>query len=137
MASRRSIAQSSLSGEENWEVRFHDEFLSEFEVWAEGVQDAVLSALGMLRRFGPTLGRPRVDTLKGSEYSNMKELRLDAEDGVWRIAFAFDPRRKAILLAGGSKTGLSRDRFYATLIHVADKRYRRHLKSIESERKKL
>jgi hypothetical protein len=66
----------------------------------------------------------------------MKELRVDAEDGVWRVAFAFDPRRRAILLVGGNKTGISKERFYSTLIRVADARYRRHLKAIEAEERK-
>jgi hypothetical protein len=65
----------------------------------------------------------------------MKELRFDAEGGVWRLAFAFDPKRKAILLCGGSKTGIPRDRFYKMLILTADKRYRNHLASLEGRRK--
>jgi hypothetical protein len=64
----------------------------------------------------------------------MKELRVDAEGGVWRIAFAFDPKRRAILLTGGNKTGISKDRFYATLIRVADERYKKHLRAIGTER---
>jgi hypothetical protein len=117
-----------------WVVDFHDEFFEEFETWSEVVQDAVLGSLGKLREFGPTLGRPSVETLKGSDYPNMKELRVDAEDGVWRIAFAFDPKRKAILLTGGNKTGISKDRFYSTLIRIADARYSRHLKSLDRKR---
>ncbi|MDR3751959.1 MAG: type II toxin-antitoxin system RelE/ParE family toxin [Terracidiphilus sp.] len=114
----------------SWEVRFHDRFFAEFESWSELVQDAVLSQLGKLRAFGPSLGRPTVDTLKGSIYPNMKELRVDADGGVWRIAFAFDPARRAILLTGGSKTGIAVNRFYSSLIRVADARYGQHLKSI-------
>ena len=117
-----------------WEIHFHDEFLREFESWSQVVQDSVLSSLGKLRAFGPSLGRPSVDTLKGSDYPNMKELRVDAGSGVWRIAFAFDPKRKAILLTGGNKSGISKDRFYSTLIRVADARYEEHLKSISSQR---
>lgn len=64
----------------------------------------------------------------------MKELRVDAEGGVWRVAFAFDPRRRAILLTGGNKTGISKDRFYAALIRVADERYKRHLRTVGAER---
>jgi len=79
--------------ETQWQVVFHDEFFDEYGNWSEVVQDAVLSSLGKLRLFGPSLGRPSVDTLKGSEFPNMKELRVDAEGGVWRILFAFDPRR--------------------------------------------
>jgi hypothetical protein len=113
--------------EGRWEVVFHNDFFVEFEAWSEVVQDAVLSSVGKLRIFGPSLGRPDVDTLKGSKYPNMKEFRVNAGGGVWRIAFAFDPKRRAILLAGGNKVGVSKDRFYSMLIRVADSRYRRHL----------
>jgi len=122
--------------QKKWEVCFDLEFFGEFEAWSEQLQDALLGSLGKLRAFGPSLGRPSVDTLKGSDYPNMKELRVDAEDGVWRVAFAFDPRRRAILLVGGNKTGISKERFYSTLIRVADARYRRHLKAIEAEERK-
>jgi len=117
--------------DKQWVVEFHEEFFEEYGTWSEAVQDAVLSSLGKLREFGPSLGRPSVDTLKGSDYPNMKELRVDAEGGVWRIAFAFDPKRRAILLTGGNKTGISKDRFYSTLIRIADARYGRYLKGID------
>jgi hypothetical protein len=64
----------------------------------------------------------------------MKELRVDAECGVWRIAFVFDPKRTAILLTGGNKTGISKDRFYSALIRIADARYDRYLKSMDAKR---
>jgi hypothetical protein len=120
--------------EKQWTIEFHEEFFEEYGAWSEVVQDAVLSSLGKLRIFGPSLGRPSVDTLKGSDFPNMKELRVDAEDGVWRIAFAFDPKRRAILLTGGNKTGISKDRFYSTLIRIADARYGRYLKSMDAKR---
>jgi hypothetical protein len=65
----------------------------------------------MLEQFGPHLGRPHVDTLQGSRHSNMKELRFTAADGVWRVAFAFDPERHAILLVAGDKSGGVRSGF--------------------------
>lgn len=67
------------------------------------VQDEMLALIELLEKFGPQLGRPWADTLKGSRHPNMKELRFAAADGVWRAAFAFDPRRKAILLVAGDK----------------------------------
>jgi hypothetical protein len=131
----KTLGFSEHNGD-SWGVHFHDEFLKEFGAWSEIVQDAVLSSLGKLRSFGPTLGRPSVDTLKGSGYPNMKEPRVDAVGGVWRIAFAFDPKRRAILLAGGNKTGISKDRFYSTLIRIADDRFKRYLKSEGPERRR-
>jgi hypothetical protein len=75
---------------------------------------------------GPQLGRPHVDTLNGSKHSNMKELRFRADNGVWRIAFAFDLKRRAILLVGGDKSGISQDKFYRNLIDIADCRFNQH-----------
>jgi hypothetical protein len=97
---------------------------------AEAVQIELLAHVKVLQRFGPVLGRPQVDTLKGSKHANMKELRFKAEDGVWRVAFAFDPRRRAILLIAGDKSGVSEKRFYKTLIGKADERFNRHLHSL-------
>ena len=73
------------------------------------------------------MGRPRVDTLNGSKHANMKELRFNADDGIWRVAFAFDPKRKAILLVCGDKSGGSEKRFYKRLIKKADDRFDDHL----------
>lgn len=71
----------------------------------------MLAHVKLLERFGPALGRPQVDTLKGSAHANVKELRFRAEAGVWRVAFAFDPRRMALLLVAGDKSGVSEKRF--------------------------
>jgi hypothetical protein len=72
----------------------------------ETVQDELLAHIAVLETFGPQLGRPRVDTLNGSRHKNMKELRFAVNNGVWRFAFAFDPKRTAIVLCGGDKSGL-------------------------------
>jgi hypothetical protein len=114
-----------------WAVTFCDEFEQEYEALGEEVQDELLAQLKVLERFGPSLGRPQADTLKGSRHSNMKELRFKADNGVWRVAFAFDPERKAIVLIGGDKSGGSETRFYKQLIRAADERFDRHLKALE------
>jgi hypothetical protein len=90
----------------------------------------------VLELIGPTLGRPRVDTLKGSRHANMKELRFDADDGAWRVAFAFDTKRRAVLLVAGDKSGGSQDKFYRQLIRTADKRFDEHSKNLKRERKR-
>ena len=87
----------------------------------------------LLEEFGPQLGRPTVDTLKGSTHTNMKELRFDTGDGVWRVAFAFDPKRHAILLVAGDKSGVPQSRFYKTLIKKADKRFSEHVLQIKGK----
>jgi hypothetical protein len=120
-----------------WTVRFHDAFEGEFDELHKDVQDEILSLMGLLKECGPQLGRPRVDTLKGSEHANMKELRFDAADGVWRVAFAFDPNREAILIVAGDKSGGSEKRFYKRLIAKADSRFNEHLLSLkEAEQKR-
>ena len=81
----------------------------------------------LLAVFGPRLGRPHVDTVNDSSFANMKELRFDADNGVWRVAFAFDPGRKAVLLVAGDKSGVGEKRFYKNLIAKADRRYQTHL----------
>lgn len=114
-----------------WVVEFYEDYLVEVEALAPVVRRELLAQLHNLRQFGPRLGRPQVDTLNGSRYSNMKKLRFTADDGVWRVAFAFDWHRNAVLLVGGSKTGGSENRFYKSLIKVADSRFDRHLSRLQ------
>ena len=116
-----------------WLVEFCDEFEAEFKDLDERVQDELLAHAKLLAEFGPTLGRPRADTLNGSRHANMKELRFTAADGVWRVAFAFDPKRKGILLVAGDKAGKNEKRFYEKLIATADKRFDAHLKKVSSK----
>jgi hypothetical protein len=114
-----------------WTVLFHDEFESEFRALPIDVQDELLASAAVLAHYGPTLGRPQVDTLAGSKHANMKELRFDAGGGVWRIAFAFDPARSALMLVAGDKSGVAQKRFYQMLIARADRRFDQHLSSLK------
>ena len=109
----------------------HDQFVPELEALPETVQDELLAHIEVLEMFGPQLGRPRVDTLNGSRHKNMKELRFDAAGGVWRFAFAFDPKRTAIVLCGGDKSGGSGKRFYKQLIDEGDGRFDAHLTKLK------
>ena len=118
-----------------WEVAIGDEFESEFLILHEDVRIEILALTRLLQQFGPHLGRPRVDTLKDSRHGNMKELRFDAADGVWRVAFAFDPERKAILLIAGDKSGAAKKRFYKELIRKADLRFDAHLERLKAQKK--
>jgi len=119
-----------------WEVDLHDDFVSEYRDLHKGVQDELLAHIELLEQFGPQLGRPRADTLNGSRYPNMKELRFDAADGVWRVAFAFDANRKAILLVAGDKSGVSEKRFYRQLIDLADERFEAHAAKVKKRKEK-
>lgn len=114
-----------------WNVRFDAAFDPEFDALPEDVQDELLAHARLLEQFGPTLGRPSVDTLKGSRHANMKELRFRAGGGVWRVAFAFDPKQRAIVLVAGDKSGVAEKRFYKTLIRKADERFGAHLARVK------
>lgn len=118
-----------------WTVQIGDEFEPEFFALPKDVQDETLAMTRLLQHSGPNLGRPRVDTLKDSRHANLKELRFDAAGGVWRVAFAFDPKRRAILLVAGDKSGGSEKRFYRELIRKADQRFDAHLERLKKERK--
>jgi hypothetical protein len=119
-----------------WIVELADEFEPEFDQLPEIVQDEILAQARVIERFGPAAKRPRVDTLKGSRHHNMKELRIAADNGIWRIAFAFDLRRHAVLLVAGDKSGGSEKLFYKTLIRSADQRFDNHLARLASHKRK-
>jgi hypothetical protein len=106
-----------------WVVLIGDEFETEFDELHEDVRNEILALSRLLQQ----LGRPRVDTLNDSRHANMKELRFSASDGEWRLAFAFDTKRRAILLAAGDKSGGSEKRFYRSLIRKADDRFDTHV----------
>ena len=110
-----------------WVVVFDDEFASEFDALDQPVRSAILAYAQALAAEGPRLGRPYADTLKGSRHANMKELRPTVNKVEWRVAFAFDPVRRAILLAAAAKGG-SKDRLmYRRLIDLADARFAAYL----------
>lgn len=106
-----------------WDVEFAEEFDPEFEALPEAVQDKLLARLEVLALEGPTLGRPYADTLADSQHSNTKELRFAADDVVCRVAYAFDPDSKGIVLVAGDKAGVKERRFYKNLIATADARF--------------
>lgn len=115
--------------QKNWKISFHKAFEQEFKELPPLVRQGLVARVNLLKQFGPTLGRPYVDTLKGSRFDNMKEIRFNANDGVWRVAFAFDPSQCAILLVAGDKAGVSETKFYKKLIKEADQRFEAYLQS--------
>lgn len=114
-----------------WDVEFTDEFEAWWTTLSEDQQDAVDASVRLLETIGPQLGRPHADTLVGSRHTNMKELRTQCQGRPLRTLFAFDPRRAAILLIGGEKTG--DDRFYERMIPEADRLYDEHLAELKKE----
>ena len=116
---------------EEWEVEFTDEFGAWWEGLIEAEQVDVRAEVNLLRRFGPTLGRPHVDSVESSKHANMKELRVQHRGRRYRVLFAFDPRRSAILLIGGNKTG--KGRWYKEFVPLADRLYDAHLETLRRE----
>lgn len=114
-----------------WSVSFDATFLEEATSFPLDVREGLVTMIDLLERFGPELKRPHCDTLKASRHKNIKELRFSAADGVWRVAFAFDPKRQAILLVAGDKSGMSVKRFYKALLSRADDRFDRHLATLK------
>ncbi|MBK1663375.1 addiction module toxin RelE [Rhodospirillum rubrum] len=110
-----------------WIVLIDDDFEEEIKSLPRDARICLAERAAALAEFGPSLGRPHVGTLSNSRYPNMKELRFDTADGLWRVAFAFDPARAAILLVAGDKSGVNQKRFYKSLIARADSRFAAHL----------
>jgi hypothetical protein len=108
------------------------EVSDEFKEWYESLTDeecgSVNNLIEALAKLGPALGRPQVDTLRGSRFANMKELRIQHRGRPYRILFAFDPRRYAYLILGGDKTGNAQ--WYVDAIRRADLIYAKHLEEI-------
>ncbi|MEO0771246.1 MAG: type II toxin-antitoxin system RelE/ParE family toxin [Cyanobacteria bacterium J06649_4] len=117
----------------SWTIELHEAFVEEVASFEKDVKLRLAVSIKLLEEFGPQLKRPYSDTLKGSSYPNMKELRFSTDDGVWRVAYAFDPERKAILLVGGDKSGVSQKRFYKSLIKRADERFTQYLSKLNGE----
>jgi hypothetical protein len=117
-------------------VPYDVETTNEFNEWYRSLDDVVIEAVNvkidLLCEVGWHLGRPHADTLSGTRYSNLKELRVNAAGRPIRIFFAFDPRQSAIVLIGGDKTG-DQD-FYRRMIPVAETLYETHLAEIDEER---
>jgi hypothetical protein len=113
-----------------WEIEYTDEFELWWDELVKDDQERVQAAVEILEQTGPALGRPMVDTLKGSRLPNLKELR--PRGGHLRVLFAFDPRRVALLLLGGDKSGRWSD-WYAEAIPAAEARYGEHLAQLREE----
>jgi hypothetical protein len=116
-----------------WKV----ETTEEYDVWfleqSENGQASIQMKVEFLKEYGPHLPRPHADTLKGSKLNNLKEIRTQTSNHVFRVAFLFDEERKAVLLIGGDKKGKDEKRFYRNLIKQAEKIYKQYL-NIKDER---
>jgi len=113
----------------DWDVELDDDFAAWLVARDTDLRNEIIAHANLLREHGPQLGRPYVDTLEGSAFANMKEMRVQFRGDPWRILFAFDTRRVAILLVGGNKRGDKR--WYKKHVPIADERFRRHLERLK------
>lgn len=115
-----------------WEVEFTEEFEAWWDKLSVEEQGAIDAKAILLQRVGPSLGRPSADTIRTSRHNNMKELIIQHGGNPYRVFYAFDPCRIAILLIGGIKK--DDKKFYGTHVPIADKLYEQHLITIEKEK---
>jgi hypothetical protein len=114
-----------------WDVEYTDEFESWWNGLTEQDQEALDVSVRLLEARGPSLGFPHSSGINGSKHGHMRELRTQAGGRPLRTLYAFDPRRSAILLIGGDKTG--NDRWYETFVPLADRLYDDHLEQLRKE----
>jgi hypothetical protein len=116
-------------------MAYEVEFTDEFSAWWDGLraeeQNRISKTVLMLEERGPLLGDPHSSAIYGSRHPHMRELRIQHEGRPYRILYAFDPRRIAILLIGGDKTGDKR--WYVSFVPLADDLYDQHLREIRKE----
>ena len=116
------------------EVEYTDEFEEWWNTLNEAEQGSVDAYVKMLEEFAFALGFPYSSDIKNSRHSQMRELRAQHKGRPYRVLYAFDPRRMAILLVGGDKTG--NNRWYEELVPIADELYAKHLEMLEKEKSK-
>jgi hypothetical protein len=117
-----------------WEVEYTDEFAIWWDSLSEKEQVEISAKVELLEEHGPTLPRPHSDVITTSRHANMKELRGKVEERQLRVLYAFDPRRAALLLIGGDKTG--DPKWYEKFVPIAEELFDRHLKQVGRERRK-
>ncbi len=117
-----------------WEIEFTDEFAAWWDSLTVDEQESVHYTIGLLRQRGPRLDRPHAGTLKRSKIANLKELRIQHRGQPYRVLYCFDPRRVALLLIGGNKTG--KGRWYKEFIPLAEKIYAEFLKELAREKRR-
>ncbi len=115
----------------SWEVEYTDEFGRWWQQLTENQQNAVISRVELLTEHGPNLPHPYSSDIRPSRHGVMRELRAQSGGRPLRVFYAFDPRRSAILLIGGDKTG--NDRFYEEYVPRADNLYDEHLEQLRKE----
>ena len=113
------------------DVQYADEFGEWWNNLDDGEQESVASCVKLLEARGVTLGYPYSSSIEGARHSHMRELRIQHCGNPYRVLYAFDPRRSAILLIGGCKTG--NDRWYEEYVPIADRIYDDHITDLKKE----
>lgn len=111
-----------------WEIEGTDEFVEWFESLDDSEKSSVITVVDLLEEKGPHLGFPYTSDVRGSDHGHLRELRIQHAGEPYRVLYAWDPRRTAILLLGGVKTG--DDRWYLRNISIADRLYDEHLREL-------
>jgi hypothetical protein len=114
-----------------WEIEFTDQFGEWWYTLSEEEQESARTSIVLLREKGPSLRFPHTSGIVTSRHKQMRELRVQHHGRPYRVLFAFDPLRVAILLIGGDKTG--DDRWYDAYVPVADRLYDDHLNELKDE----
>lgn len=114
-----------------WDVEYTDDFGEWYTGLTEAEQESIRSDVKLLEVYGPDLRFPKSSGVKGSRHDHMRELRIQHDGRPYRVLYAFDPRRVALLLIGGDKTG--NDRWYNEFIPIADRLYDEHLEALAKE----
>jgi hypothetical protein len=117
-----------------WEVEYTDEFEAWWTSLGEDEQVEVSAKVELLEEHGPNLPRPHADVITSSRHANMKELRGKVAGRHLRVLYAFDPRRTALLLIGGDKTGDAK--WYDRLVPLADELLDRHIAQLRRKKRK-
>ena len=115
----------------SWEVEYTDEFEAWWNTLDENEQEAIAFTVRLLKKRGPILEFPYSSGVNGSKHSHMRELRTQHAGYPLRTLYAFDPRRTAILLIGGDKTG--NNRWYETYVPIADRLYDDYIEQLRTE----
>lgn len=127
--------KNNMTKTQSWQVIVLEPVSEWLDTLSDDAVDKIYAAFAMLKQQGSKLGRPYADTLKGSKYPNLKELRVSFGRSVFRICFVFDPLRNAVVLCGGDKQGVNEQRFYKRLISLAETIYEEYLQQLGVDEK--
>ena len=116
-----------------WEVEYTDEFEDWWNTLSEAEHESIFASERLLEDYGPALGYPHTSGINDARTGHLRELRVQHEGRPYRLFYAFNPLRTALMLIGGDKTG--DDRFYERMVPIADALYATHLLELRKEGK--